>query len=264
MARQRRHNRRRKAGGRFRGLYLCLCALLVLGALFLACVVFFRVQIIQVEGQNRYTQEEIVQASGMKVGDDMLFLDQYRIQRQIRSQLPYVESVRLQRVFPDRVVITVAECHPAAALEEGESWWLVNSSGKLLESVSQPPDGCPVIDGITLLTPEAGIRALVSEDEQTRWNCALALLTALENREQLSHISRLSCAAGILTVRYSEAYTLLFPSTIKYASVDVDQFTHFLAVLDEVLDRLDEGEADLIDFTLWESTGQIFTRKSKQ
>lgn len=263
MARQRRHNRRRKAGGRFRGLYLFLCVLLVLGALFLACIVFFRVQIIQAEGFHRYTQEEIIQASGVAVGDDLLFLDQYQIQRRIRSQLPYVDSVRLQRVFPDRVVITVVECVPAAALSEGDHWWLVNSSGKLLESVSQPPAGCPVIDGITALTPAAGIRVLVSEEEQTRWNCALSLLTALEKREQLLRLSRLDCAAGVLTARYDGTYTLLLPTTIKYAHVDVDQFTHFLNVLDDILDRQEEGGADLVDFTLWESTGNIYTRQSK-
>lgn len=263
MARQRRHNRSRRDRGRFGALYICVCALLVLGALFLACVVFFRVQTIQIEGEHRYTQEDIIQASGVSVGDDLLFLDKYRIQRQIRSQLPYIESVYPQRILPDRVVITVVECVPAAALWHQDTWWLINSSGKLLESVSQPPSDCPVIDGITPLTPEAGTRVVVSDEEQNRWSCALALLTALERREQLSRLSHLECAAGTLTARYDEIYTLLLPTTVKYASVDVKQFSSFLDSLDTVLDKLEEGGHDLIDFTLWESTGNIYARKSK-
>lgn len=263
MTRQRRHNRSRRDRGRFGALYICVCALLVLGALFLACIVFFRIQTIQVEGQIRYTQEEVIQASGLSVGDDLLFLDKYRIQRLIRSQLPYIESVYPQRVLPDRVVITIVECAPAAAIWDRDVWRLINSSGKLLESVPQPPSGCPIIDGVTPLTPEAGAKVLVSEEEQNRWSCALALLAALENREQLSRLNRLDCAAGALTARYDEVYTLLLPTTIEYASVDVQQFSAFLNSLDAILDQLEQGGQDLIDFTLWESTGNIYARKSK-
>lgn len=263
MARQRRHNRSRRVKGRFGALYICVCALLVMGALFLACVVFFRVQTVQVEGQHRYTQEEIIQASGVEVGDNLLFLDRYHIQRQIRSQLPYVESIRFQRVFPDSVIITVAESTAAAALQAQDAWWLVNTSGKLLESVSHAPAGCPVISGVTLLAPEVGLKVIVSEGEQNRWDCAQALLTALEKRGQLSRLSYLECAAGTLTARYDDTYTLLLPTTIEYACVNVDQFTYFLTLLDDVLDRQEEGGADRIDFTLWESTGNIYTRRTK-
>lgn len=267
MARQRSHSRTRRAGGRFRGLYQFLCALLVVGAVFAACIVFFRVHRIRVEGAHRYTEEEIIQASNIQEGDYLILLDKYRVQRRIRSQLPYVERVSPQRILPDTVVITVEETAAAAALQCQGRWWLVNSSGKILESVSQVQTaGYPVVTGVELLSPEAGMRALVSEEEQNRWTCALELLTALEQRQQLSRLNRLECSAGSLTARYDETYTLLLPTTIEYTCVTSEQFSYFLSQLDMILDDLEKegGGQDLVDFTLWESTGKMYARQSGQ
>lgn len=266
MARQRRHNRTRRARGRFRGLYQFICILLILGAVFAACIVFFRVQHIQVEGQHRYTQEEIIRVSGVEEGDYLVLLDKYRIQRQIRAQLPYVERVSPRRVLPDTVVITVVETTAAAALQHQDKWWLVSSSGKLLETVSQQQAaGYPIVTGVDLLTPEAGANALVSEEEQNRWDCALNLLTALEQREQISQLNHLECGAGSFTARYAQTYTLLLPTTIDYSCVTTEQFSYFLSQLEHVLSDLAEakGGQDLVDFTLWESTGHIYARQSK-
>ena len=53
MASQRRHNRRRKTKGRFRALYQVLSILLILIAVTAGCIVFFRVNTITVEGNQK-------------------------------------------------------------------------------------------------------------------------------------------------------------------------------------------------------------------
>ena len=68
MARQRRHSRPSRRRGRFGGLYKALSVLMITAAIIVACVVFFRVNAIQVEGNVRYTPEEIIDASGIEWG----------------------------------------------------------------------------------------------------------------------------------------------------------------------------------------------------
>lgn len=265
MARQRRHNQRRKNRGRFRGLYKILSILLVLAAITAACIVFFRVQTVYVEGAGRYTQEEIIHASGLETGDYLALLDTGRIAHRLRAQLPYIERAQIRRILPDTVVITVEESTVAAALQNQDQWWLVNAAGKLLESV--PPEQAqayPALTGFTLLTPAAGLPAIVADEEINRWNCALELLSALEERGELSRLNALDCSlTGQFTARYDQKYTLLLPTTIEYQYVTRERFDYFLALLDEALPQVQEEGQDIIDFTQWETTGRIYARPTR-
>lgn len=261
MAERRRHNRRKKRG-RMNGLYRVIAVLLVLAAVGAGCVVFFRVRSIQVEGAARYTSEEIVAASGLEEGSYLALLDTVSMARQIRARLPYVERAAIRRVLPDGVVITVEESTVAVAVNSQGQWWLVNSAGKLLEVVDEAgAEGRPQLTGVELITPAPGMNAIVGQEEENRWNSALELLRALDARGELSKLSGVDCStAGSLTARYGGRYTLLFPTSVEYQGVTEEQFAYFLDLLDQSMPQLEEGGQNLVDFTLWESTGRIHAR----
>lgn len=263
MADRRRHNRRKKRG-RMSGLYRVAAVVLAVAAIAAGCIVFFRVRTIQVEGAVRYTREEVIAASGLKEGSYLALLDTVTMTRQIRAQLPYVERAGVQRVLPDRVVITVEESAVAAAVKGQGQWWLVNGAGKLLEAVDDSgAAGHPQLTGIELLTPAPGMTAMVSEEEKNRWNSVLELLGALEARGELSKLSAVDCStAGSFTVSYGGRFTLLFPTLVEYQRVTREQFEEFFTLLDQAMPQLEEGGQDLVDFTLWESTGRIYARYS--
>ena len=88
MARQRRHVSRRGRRGRFRGLYRVLSVLAVAVALVVACVVFFRVNEVTVSGNQRYTALQIVEASGIKLGDNLITLSKSRVAGNLIAKLP--------------------------------------------------------------------------------------------------------------------------------------------------------------------------------
>lgn len=263
MADRRRHNRRKKRG-RMGGLYRVVAVFLALTAITAGCIVFFRVRTIQVEGSVRYTPEDVIAASGLKEGSFLALLDTVTMTRQIRAQLPYVERVAVQRVLPDRVVIAVEESTVAAAVESQGQWWLLNSAGKVLEAVDDSgAQGHPQLTGIELLTPTPGMTAMVSEEEKNRWDSALELLRALEARGELSKLSTVDCSvAGSFTVRYGERYTLLLPTLVEYQRVTQERFEYFFTLLEQSMPKLEEGGQNLVDFTLWESTGRIYARYS--
>ena len=129
MAQRRRHSRPRKRRGRFGGLYKVLSVLLAAAAVIVACVVFFRVNTIEVVGNVRYTAEEIIEASGIKMGDNLITLAGGRVSAAIRAQLPYVEGVTLQRAYPDGLVIRVTERVAAASVDSAEGRWLISAQG---------------------------------------------------------------------------------------------------------------------------------------
>lgn len=251
MARERTHRSRpRRRRGRFGGLYKFFAAILVIVAVTAACMVFFRVNLVTVTGNSRYTAEEIVEASGIKTGDYLIPLPKSRIAAHIRVALPYVRSVSIGQVLPETVVITVAEHKAAAAVKDvGGAWWLISSSGKLLEEVSDPGK-VMAVSGMTAQSPVLGDALTVEQAHSGRLEYVLSLLKALEERGILDDCTQLDCsAAGELLLSYLN-FQVKLPST--------GDFPYMLSMLDAAFNsgRVERSGSGAFDFTI--SDGKVY------
>lgn len=221
---------RRRNRGRFGPLFKLLCVLGVVVALTGGATVFFRVETVTVTGNQRYTREEIIAASGIQTGDNLYALNKVRIDRRIRTQLPYVGELSINRSLPSTILIDVTEWEAvaqvavpdpeqaAAAQEElaggkpdaepaalAQEPWLISVRGKLLE---QAPAGSRaiVVTGLTAIAPQAGDMLRVPEGEATRLEALTALLGALEEAELFSQVSQIRLETTRLIVRYADRF----------------------------------------------------------
>lgn len=196
MATQRKHKRReRRQNGRLFHLYIILSALLILGAVVAGSVVFFKAHTFEVEGNRRYSQEELLEASGIRDGENLITIPRREIEKRMEAELPYLKKVTIHLWPPERVIITVEETTPAAALESEGTAWYLDSSGKLLERVEQN-EGYPAVTGLTLLAPSEGTRLAVSEEEELKAKGLRGLLAALEERELLDQVQFIDLTSG--------------------------------------------------------------------
>ena len=118
MARRRHSNRRRRRGS-FGFLYKVLSVLAICVAIIAALTLFFRVSTIQVSGQQRYTDEQVQEASGIQIGDNLFLLNKYDAAGRIVETLPYIEDTRINRKLPSTLVIEVTECGaPLAVVQD--------------------------------------------------------------------------------------------------------------------------------------------------
>lgn len=226
-SRSRTHRRNR---GRFGPLFKLLCVLAVAVALTGGATVFFRVETVAVTGNQRYTQEEIIAASGIQMGDNLYALNKVSIDRKIRTRLPYVGELSINRSLPSTIRIEVTEWEAvarveapspeqaAAAQEElaggkedakpaalAQESWLISVKGKLLE---QAPENSTAIavTGLTAIAPQAGEMMKVPEGEATRLEALTALLGAMEDADLFREISRIQLEATRLIVRYADRF----------------------------------------------------------
>lgn len=208
MAQRRRHSRRRRRG-RFGGLYRFLAVLAVIAAVVAACVIFFRINSVTVQGNSRYTAEEVVEASGVKTGDNLMALSKSQIASAIRLRLPYVESVSMRRRLPDGLEITVRERVAAASVESGSGPWLISSQGKVLEPAADHK--VVTVLGLKAQSPYAGSDLQVKEEDANTLDHVLALLTALEEKEMLGGCESLDCTPADCMILTWDIYTVKFP-----------------------------------------------------
>ena len=129
---------------------MAICIAIV-GALSL----FFKADQIFVTGTSRYSQQQVLRASGIRQGGNLFLLNKHQAASAITEQLPYVESVRIRRQLPNALRIEITECTHPLAMEQNGVLWLLNGSGKIIDKL-QPGQGesCPLVTGLTLTSPQ--------------------------------------------------------------------------------------------------------------
>ena len=260
-SRSRTHRRNR---GRFGPLFKLLCVLAVVVALTGGATVFFRVETVEVTGNQRYTQEEIIAASGIQMGDNLYALNKVSIDRKIRTRLPYVGELSINRALPSTIRIDVTEWEAVAQVaapgveqvaayqeEAGEKAvttaqepWLISVKGKLLEPA--PPDSAAIaVTGLIPLSPQAGSMMEVPEGEHTRLAALTALLEALGEAGMQSQVSDIRLEATQLMVRYAGRFDVKMKLNADF-SYDV----RLMRAIREKMEEQDgEGACGSMDLT---------------
>ena len=117
MASPRNKRKRKRGKGRLGPLFKLLCAGAVAVALTMGATVFFQVETVAVTCNSRYSQEEIIKATGIQTGDNLFRMNKYQIAHQVLQGLPYVEELTIRRALPSTIVITVKEWDAVARVE---------------------------------------------------------------------------------------------------------------------------------------------------
>ena len=215
----------------------------VVAALMFGVSVFFQVNTFEVSGNENYSEEAIILASGVELGDSILLVDRGKTASQTTTKLPYVEKVTVSRRLPGTVVIEVTEGQAVASLKsEYDEFWLIDSSGKLMEQVSEDRAGSVTrLEGLSALMPVAGDQVLLSEEDQQRLDTALEILKQLE---------RYDLAEQIVTIDVTQLYNIVMYYTdrfeIQLGSTDeLDYKIKYLAFAMESL----YDKSGLIDLT---------------
>lgn len=138
--------RKRGSRGRNYSLYYMIgIVVIIIVLIILANTVLFKCSSIEVEGNSRYTAEQIIAPSGVETGQNLLHIDTKGAESRIKAALSYIDDVEVKRSLPTKIKITV---------KEAEKWFLVTSNGvtgavsrlgRIVELGSV--DGLPLVEG---------------------------------------------------------------------------------------------------------------------
>ncbi len=94
---------------------------------------------VQVAGADRTAPASIRDAAGIALGSPMVEADLDRAARAV-SALPWVDEVRIQRLWPGTVRVVVTERTALAAVPVAEGWARVDAKGRVLDVVARRGD----------------------------------------------------------------------------------------------------------------------------
>lgn len=157
-----------------------------------AMSIFFRVQTVEVEGNEDYTDAQIVEATGIDAGDNLFFLNRIGAVSRMMARLPYIQEATISRVLPDKVVISVKESSAVATVSSGTSAWMIDRNCKLMTAVTESEAlGLIPIEGVTAILPGVGNEIQVEEGDEAKVAYLKEILLEIEVRGLQSRITDL-------------------------------------------------------------------------
>lgn len=237
-----------------------LIMLAVTAAVILSLMIFFKIRNINVTGNVYYTAEQITQASGIEVGDNLLALNKATVASRIMTALPYVKEVQIRRSLPNNVVIAVKEYNVSYAVkDEAGNNWLVTAAGGVLEQVDEKTaETHMTLTGFTIADPKAGESLTLTAAEgatesqlKTQREAITTLLTLLEQSDIADQIVSADIPSSYnISFWYGDQYHVLLGST--------DDMEYKLQYLEEVIAQLDDYRTGEIDLTFTSEKKAIF------
>ena len=251
MAKKRRKYTRKKGIGRI--IYGPVAFLLILAVLFFGLSVFFKIEDFEVVGNKAYARSEIIEASGIKTGDNLFFVRKATASEKICEALPYIHDVKISKELPNTIILTVTENAPIASVLIGGEYWVIDSSAKVLEKTNLAiADELIQIDGLHPETPVLNNKLAVPDEEKNSLRDLILILQSLMESDVYLGVTYLDVSnISRITFYYGGRFEILLGG-----ANDVE---YKMEMLQEVVSQLEENERGRIDLS--RSNEASFTRE---
>lgn len=198
-------------------------------ALVFGISIFFKVETVAVSGNETYSAWDVMEASGIREGDNLLTMSKAKAAGLIRTALPYVDTVRIGIKLPGTVNIEITELDVVyAANDSAGGWWYITSKGRVVEKTNSVGARTVTnVKGVTLESPIPGKNAFASTPivagttgdgetqppalftPQEQLDAALLILQALEENSVLGEVKTVDVTdLNAIIVKYGDRFTV--------------------------------------------------------
>lgn len=169
-----RKKRRPRRRLRYARLYIIFGVILLLAVGVLVSMDVFCVRQIDVQGEYSMAQEDILAKAGLTVGENLLKVRAAGVRAGIETD-PLLKYVSLKWNFPDKLVLTVQQRQPFAAISYLGTFIIIDEECRVLDTRSELPSGqYPMLSGVNVTGYEAGQVLEVEESAKRTLYCNLA------------------------------------------------------------------------------------------
>ncbi len=133
--------KRRRKKIRVAVLLVSVFALLIGVLIILSCTVFFPIHSIKVSGGTIYESTQIIDISGIKLGDKLFGISEKKARENLTVKLPYIKDVQLKRNLFDNIEIVVTETADAYCYSQNGKYYTADTDNKALAVFDTKPQG---------------------------------------------------------------------------------------------------------------------------
>lgn len=183
-------------------LFIMLALFLVAIAAVLSLTVFFEIESVNVSGESIYSQEMVINAAGIKNGQNLLRLNKNKISDKIEKGLPYVKDAVVTKVFPNSVSIRIVPATEFAVMEIDGQLVTIDENFKALSIEIERREDLAFIKGVKASNVVLGeIVTITDKEQQNVLNELLKFAKASELRVTAFDITNTVSVSALLEDR---------------------------------------------------------------
>lgn len=161
----------------------CLAAFLIL-----SLTVFFNINTFEVSGNKKYTEAQVIAATGLETGDNLFRLNKFKIADKMVVDLPYISSVNIYRKLPTTLCVEVQETKARLVVYNNGQFVLMDETFNVLEVREKLPKGTAAyLIGVKLSEAKPGQTAVFEKD--TLRQTVSALMQGLGEHFEIDKVS---------------------------------------------------------------------------
>lgn len=271
-----RERKRRKRLSAYIVYYIIFGILAVVILTVLSTTVLFNLSKYRITGDTVYTEQQIIDATGVNVGDNLILMDAGAVKDRLIAALPYVDKVEVSRnIFTCALEIKLNPATAVANVKKNDRYYLVSENGRIMDAELKAPDkNCVVVLGFDPEYAKSGdflsvtdegsrnmltklLRAVKTYDEiddeneyeaQQKYDCVFALIELCKELDISGHIKTIDISSiyGIklnydnkLTLELGDMTDAKLKLTVGKNLIDKGEFDGEKGVL--VLSQLSEN-----------------------
>lgn len=249
----RRATRQKKARRkRLRTAFVLFIIIAIITLIIMCFTVFFPIQRIKVSGSKIYSNSQIIKASKITTDDNLFVVSEDKIKENIRKELPYIDDVKLKRVLPDAVSLTVTDAKESMYYYIDGKYVVLSESGYILKKQDEMPQN--VFEIVT-----SGISGNVSELANYKNGAEQELIQTIEASVEKYNINidKIDVSNILqISLEVEGKYTVVLGNT-DYTQ---EKIAHLSSMIESIGDR--SGRINLSMWTPQNSQGSFVEDKS--
>lgn len=203
---------------------------------------FFNIEAIDIEGNNQYQNDYIMQKIGIKIGDKIFNVNKKDIKKSLEEEL-YIKNARVVYELPDRIYLGIEERNESYAILYNDKYIVVDEDGVVLYISNEESN---------LLTIESLVDILYIEGEVVEFSEISSfdeIFTTLEycltniGKEIVTKLTMLDSNCIVVNTNYGTNIKIDLRNDVRY---------QLGGAMDIISDRLSKNQtliSGLIDFT---------------
>ena len=242
---------------RLRAVMLVVGSMILLLGLLLAILPLFKLQKIEISGIQYYTEEQILEHTGLTVGDEMLTIDLDATRDSLLSHFNNIERVTVRSVFPGTVKIEIVEKSDVAYLWHEGEYYSFDINFRVLEKSSDAErfDGFAHVILPEIETLKVGEKIVFSNSDMDM-GYVFSLVSEMRRAELLPYVTLLDCEQ-----KYQNAIELNNNCRIEIGKISDIPSKLELAQQIMVKKGLGEGQCVVLDVSdMTKSTYRILSK----
>ncbi len=254
-------------------LFVVIIAIL-LAAIFITVLPQFYIKQIDVVGCSEISSDELLKSSGLKTGEHLfrnigggfiqLFSLRYgNIEKELRSDYPYINNINIQIDFPSKVQITVDERKKIGYIQMPDGYAVIDKDGYVVELTDgSVPSGVPLMEGLPLRSATLGGVIDLTDDKGMSYCITIlnAILLSDENAGEAGTFSLMKCVKSVRFVQNgTEFVTLILPASQKELLVRVGSLKNITADMNWLHYAAEQNKFDSVGDGVLDMSGEEYT-----